>query len=215
MESTPGYGPPDYQKQRGRPLTKRIRKGAYKRKETKCSNCGGTKHNARTCRNAPKNTQRQRAQDRHLASSTDSDSTLDSSESDQESDTRSLNSEILQEMQFQAEMDRYDFVMARAHEIVERRRREELEDNNILADEDNDSDTDSELSVLASSLFNGMDGLEYSGMGGGDIEDSNMDGGDIDGGELDSGDDSTSAPEIAFSPRKMRSGKVVRYHDEK
>jgi len=66
MESTPGYNPPDYKKQRRRPLTKRIRKGAYKRKETKrketkCSNCSGTKHNACTCRNALKNTQRQRA----------------------------------------------------------------------------------------------------------------------------------------------------------
>jgi hypothetical protein len=42
-----------------------------------------------------------------------------------------------------------------------------------------------------------------------------MDSGEIDSGELDSSDDSTSAPEIAFSPRKMRSGKIVRYHDEK
>jgi hypothetical protein len=127
-------------------------------------------------------------------------------------------------------MDRYDFVIARAHEIVERQRREELEDNDILADEDNDSNTNSELLVLVSSLFNGIDGLEYSGissghMDGGDTDSSNMDCGDMDGsemdcsdmdgGELDSSDDSTSAPGIAFSPRKMRSGKVVRYHDEK
>jgi len=41
-----------------------------------------------------------------------------------------------------------------------------------------------------------------------------MDGSDVDGSELDSSDESTSAPEIAFSPRKMRSGRVVRYHSE-
>jgi hypothetical protein len=73
-------------------------------------------------------------------------------------------------MQFQAEMDCYDFVIARAHKIIERRRREELEDNNMPTDEDNDSDTNSELSVLASSLFNSIDGLEYSGIGSGEME---------------------------------------------
>jgi hypothetical protein len=193
MEYTPGCDPPEYKKQRGRPPTKRIRKGAYRRKETKCGNCGGTKHNACTCRNALKNTQRERAQDRHQRAQDqdlDSDSDSGSDSDDLESDTRSLNSEILQERQFQAEMDRYNFVIARAHNIIKRRRQEELEDNDMLADEDSDSDADSELSVLASSLFNGMEGVEFSS-----IDSDNLG--------------------VAFSPRKTRSGKVVGYRDEK
>jgi hypothetical protein len=104
-------------------------------------------------------------------------------------------------------MDCYDFVMARAHEIVERRRQEEFEDNNILAAEDSDCDTDSDLLVLASSLFNGMEGIEYSSIDGGD-----MDSGGI---ELDSDDNDAGTTGIAFSPRKMRSGKVVGYYDKK
>jgi hypothetical protein len=106
LESTSGCEPPEYKKQPGRPKTKRIRKGAFKRKETKCGTCGGTKHNACTCRNAPKHTRRQRLQDRNDSSSsnTDTDIELDQ-DSDQDSDLDSLNSELLQEMQFQAEMD--------------------------------------------------------------------------------------------------------------
>jgi hypothetical protein len=80
----------------------------------------------------------------------------------------------------------------------------------MLADEDNNSDTNSELLMLASSLFNNIDSLEYNSIGSGEI-----DSGEIDSSELDSSDDSTSALEIAFSLRKMRSGKIVRYHNEK
>jgi hypothetical protein len=47
------------------------------------------------------------------------------------SDQESLNSELLQEAQWQAEIDRYDFVIAQAKEIVDRRRQEEVEDNDI------------------------------------------------------------------------------------
>jgi hypothetical protein len=71
-------------------------------------------------------------------------------------------------------------------------------------DSDSDSDEHSELSVLASSQFDGMDGIEYSDIGGIEISGSI----ELDS---DSDDDSTSALGIAFSPRKMRSGKVVRY----
>ena len=129
---------------------------------------------------------------------------MDDLESDQESDIGSLNSEILQEREFQAEMDRYDLIMARAHEIVERRRREELEDNDILADEDSNSNADSELSMLASSQFNGMEGIE--GMEG--MEGSGST-------EPHGSDDDTSTLGIAFSPRKTRSGKLVGYCNEK
>jgi hypothetical protein len=120
----------------------------------------------------------------------DLDSNIDLDSDDLESDIGSLNSEILQERQFQAKMDRYDLVIAKAYEVIERCRQEELEDNDILADEDSDSDVDSELSVLASSLFTGMEGIEFSSI------------------------DSDSLG-IAFSPRKTRSGKVVGYRDEK
>lgn len=45
-------------------------------------------------------------------------------------------------------MDRYDFVFARAKEVVERQHQEKAEDNDI-------SDQQSELSVLANNLFDG------------------------------------------------------------
>lgn len=91
-------------------------------------------------------------------------------------------------------MERYDFVMARARAIVERRRQEELEDNDMPIGEDNDgnSDVGSEWSGIASSQFDGMDGIENSGTT-----------------ELGSNDN--SALGIAFSPRKTRLGKVVGY----
>jgi hypothetical protein len=69
---------------------------------------------------------------------------------------------------------------------------------------DSNSDEHSALLVLASSQFDGMDsmdGIEYSGIGGIEISGSI----ELDS---DSDDDSTSALGIAFSPRKMRSGKV-------
>jgi hypothetical protein len=93
-----------------------------------------------------------------LDSSTDSD-LEDNLGSEQESDNGSINSEILQERQFEADIERYDFVIARAQAIVERRRQEELEDNDMPVGEggdgnsggDSDSDEYSELLVLASS----------------------------------------------------------------
>lgn len=48
-------------------------------------------------------------------------------------------------------MDYYDTVMAREREIAGRRRQEEVEGNDIQSD--------SELSVMASSLFNGIEGI--------------------------------------------------------
>jgi hypothetical protein len=47
--------------------------------------------------------------------------------------------------------------MARAHKIIERQRREEAEDNDIHS-----SNSDSELLVLVSSIFNGIEGIEES-----------------------------------------------------
>ena len=55
-------------------------------------------------------------------------------------------------------MDRYDTLVARAWKIAERRRQEEVEDNNIKSN--------SELSELASCEFDGMD---IEGVKSGDI----------------------------------------------
>ena len=59
--------------------------------------------------------------------------------------------------------------------------------------------------MLVSSLFNGIDGIEYSGIA--SIEVSG-------GAEIESDDDGSGALCITFSLRKMRSGKVVGYRDE-
>ena len=70
LPSEDGVLPPVFQKQRGRPPTKRIRKGAWKRKTMHCSNCHGTDHNIRKCRHAPAlNGRQQRAQDRESSTS--------------------------------------------------------------------------------------------------------------------------------------------------
>ena len=46
--------PPILVKQRGRPKTKRIRKGQYARKKRRCGNCGQlATHNSRSCRAQP------------------------------------------------------------------------------------------------------------------------------------------------------------------
>ena len=54
--------PPILRKQAGRPRTKRIRKGAWERKQTRCSNCLDWGHNKRSCRGQPvSNGRRERA----------------------------------------------------------------------------------------------------------------------------------------------------------
>ena len=56
--------PPVLRKQAGRPRTKRIRKGAWERKQTRCSNCLGWGHNKRSCRGQPVSSgRRERARD--------------------------------------------------------------------------------------------------------------------------------------------------------
>jgi hypothetical protein len=62
LKPTPGCLPPEYKKQPGRPRTKRIRKGASKRKPMTCSNCSQKgQHNKRSYRSAPKKTRQERA----------------------------------------------------------------------------------------------------------------------------------------------------------
>src|ERR1700761_4207818 len=56
--------PPVLRKQAGRPRTKRIRKGAWERKQTRCSNCLDWGHNKRSCRGQPVSSgRRERARD--------------------------------------------------------------------------------------------------------------------------------------------------------
>ena len=49
LPSDPSILPPLIAKKRGRPRVKRIRKGALKRKQTKCTNCLQLGHNKRRC----------------------------------------------------------------------------------------------------------------------------------------------------------------------
>ena len=71
-----------------------------------------------------------------------------------------MRSDELDDLQFRTEMEYHDGVVARAHGIMGRdRQRIELENAG-----DNAIQSDSELLVLASSLFNGMEGIE-SGQG--------------------------------------------------
>jgi hypothetical protein len=104
-----------------------------------------------------------------------SSSSSDSSDSDNSEDSEAL--EDSEDRQFRREMDDYDRHMARAHEIAERvRQRQELE-------------SDSELSELASSEFNGMEGIEM-------------------GGTETGGDSEAQVP--VYSPRKTGSGRVIK-----
>ncbi len=140
--------PPEYRKTRGRPRVKRIRKGAWKRKATFCSNCLGTGHNKRTCREAPTvNGRRQRARDRARGSSSElSSASLPSSSSSSSSSSRET-----QERQAERQEER-EYLMEMAEEQVE------YELNQRKQRQDYTSD--SELSMLASSLFNGIEGDE-------------------------------------------------------
>jgi len=97
-------------------------------------------------------------------------------------------------------MDRYDFVMARAREIVERRRREEIEDNDIHSDE---------LSVLASSIFDsiGMEmDIDNTGEGTGDGDEDGDS--DEDGDEGGNGEGNSDSMVGIISPRRTRSGRI-------
>ena len=186
LKSTSTVLPLVFKKQRGRPITKRLRKGALKRKETKCSKCHIVGHNKRKCRFALAiNGRQQRAQERDLL--------IDSSNSSSSSDLSSDASEdAALDAADQAESSIYYEQVARAWEIVNRQQQEL------------DSESNSELSVLASSLFNGMDGVE-SGQG------NMVESGDVEMGRIRN---SLTDQNVGTSPRRMRSGKVVQYRAE-
>jgi hypothetical protein len=198
--------PPLFKKQRGRPPTKLIRKGAAQWKATKCSKCLQTSHNRWKCRFAPAiNGRQQRARDRELSSlssdlgSKPSDGLPSSLDSDSDSDApHSAFDES--EAEGQAESDLYHMRIRRAHEIVNRRHQE------WGLTEKND-ESDSGPSELASSLFNGMKGIQM----GSDIE--------VGGGMEDLGDtgatiNSGMSIQGTTNPRTMRSGRIIKYTDE-
>ena len=115
---------------------KRIRKGDWKWKTVHCSNCQGSKHNSRTCRFAPAlNRRQQRIRDRELSISSGtsssrssrlsvhSDEELSPAESDFDSDD-------LQDLRLQAEIEQYNAIVAKAHVAAEndrQRRQQEQE----------------------------------------------------------------------------------------
>lgn len=160
-----------FKKQRGQPLSKRIRKGAWKRKELHCSSCKGISYNIQKCRHAPaQNRRQQRARDREestLDSDSNSNSNLssDSNNSNDSDDsnyisTSSLDIECDDARMHKAEIKLHNKRIARAYKIIERRKREQaLKDNNRDKNRDRD---ESELLVLASSQFDSIEGIESS-----------------------------------------------------
>ena len=117
-----------------------------------CSNCHRTDHNIQKCRHAPAlHKQQQRARDRKSSTSSSRRSMLDTSV------LSDLDSSKLQDQEWQAKMDRYNKLCARA-DVVRERERQRLQ---VLKDSDAiDIQSNSELLVLASSLFNSMDSIE-------------------------------------------------------
>ena len=70
LSSDPNILPPLIAKKRGRPRVKRIRKGALKRKQTKCTNYLQLGHNKRRCVAQPaRNGRAERARDWDISSS--------------------------------------------------------------------------------------------------------------------------------------------------
>jgi hypothetical protein len=190
-----------------------LSKGDWKRKSIRCSNCQGTNHNCRSCRFAPAlNGRRQRARDQELSDS-DSNGTSSSRQDDNGFTLSDLDSDDLQDLQWQAEMARYDEIRKRADEIRD------------LQQIEPDSESQSELSVLASSQFDGMDGIEFSQsistklgnanvgrtsavLANQDVQDNQGNSIDDQGHGIDGG---VGAQGIGTSPRRTRSGKVVKY----
>jgi hypothetical protein len=120
----------------------------------------------------------------------------DGSDSD---DNESLDTEDLEWM---AELERYDEIQARAREIIERQYQEAMEDNDIEVD----SDGQDEMGGIGI----GSDGQdEMEGIGIGSDGQDEMEGIEIEGIGGHSGDSEVLG--LAFSPRKTRSGRVVRY----
>ena len=148
-------------RQRGRPKTKRIQKGTWKRKSIKYRNCGSVgDHNRRRCPHTPLvNRQQQRARDREDIESSESSETSDS---DLEKSRRSEVSDDSEDRQYWEESAEYDRNLARAWEIV--RKQSELDSQEV------ELHSRSDLSELASSIFNSMEGIEMDVPTEGDVD---------------------------------------------
>jgi hypothetical protein len=183
------------------PKSKQIRKGVYKHKEQHCRNSNAVDHNVRRCLNAPAiNRRQQRARGRDLSIS---DSDLESFSSSDSSDFKGSNElEDSEQRQFQREMEQYDEIMARLQKVAENdSQRQELE-----------LDCNSELSVLASSLFNRMEGLERDSSTVVGQDNQHMEGVEI---RESSQVGSSEVQGLVFSPRKTRSGCVLQRKGDK
>ena len=121
-------------------------------------------------------------------------------------------------------MAQYDKIMENAHAIAERERQRQHQ-------ESDPTESDNQLLVPPSSLFNGMDGIESSQSISVELADVEMGGtssnsqsdciggasgqvgsGQVGGGQVGGG---PSAQAAKTSPRRTRSGKVVRYTDKR
>jgi hypothetical protein len=185
LKSTSGLLPPVFKKQRGRPTTKRIQKGDWRRKKTKCLKCHGTDHNIRKCRFAPAvNGRQQRARERDMSIDS-SDFNGSSSGSSGSGLGSGLGSGIDEEaLMDQIESDLHHERIARAWEIVNRRQQEQ---------------DDVEMGGTGSGLADedGQDGQNGGGVGG---RISGRASGRV-GGRV-------AIPDVVTSPRRTRSGKV-------
>lgn len=156
-----------------------------------CSNCHAIDHNIRKCRHAPAlNGWQQRARDWESSPSCGISSSGSSNEE--------LNSDKLQDLQFQAEMEQYDAIMEKAHVIVEKERQRQEKKRNL--------ESDSELSLGQSGDVE-MGGTSAS-LTDQDVQDGRGDGlGDVSGRV----GGSIAILGAGTSPRRTRSGKIVKY----
>lgn len=140
----PDIHPPVIRRQRGRPKTKRIRKGSWKRTARKCGCCQQYGHNRRSCRNQP--VQNGRQQRRH-----DREDLL--SDSDDDFDDAVAENEVSE--QFDYDIWSYNRIRARsnaAHASMEARKAAER-----ATEAENAVDSDSDLSTVLSTRFAGLD----------------------------------------------------------
>jgi hypothetical protein len=97
--------PPIIKKQVGRPRTKRIRKGSWNRKQTRCSTCIDWGHNKKDCRNQPVSSgRRQRARD-WLGEVIETESELENEEGYRSSDLSELNDSDIEEIDAEDRVD--------------------------------------------------------------------------------------------------------------
>jgi hypothetical protein len=165
LESDPNIHPPIIRKQRGRPKSKQIQKGADKRKPKTCSTYRKkARHDKQTCQGQPvQNGRRQQAWDREIHSSSDSVSPVQNRQrrrdfkiEDSLSDSPTSNVEV--DDQFSVEMALYDRRMAQgflAAQRIEAIKASELMDS--IVEGRSTVDSDSELSTMSSSRFSGLD----------------------------------------------------------